>query len=118
MTGSHFRITSRHRLTKPSSVRQPAVAVICIILTTRVSGHPHRAQWHEIGRHFKDRFHLHFGEGGDGRTADYDSDYPITRGTCHVQVVRSVSDWSHGVLTERSIQNACTLDVNWLHGWC
>jgi hypothetical protein len=28
-------------------------------------------------------------------------------GTCRVQVVRSVSDWSHGVLTEHSIQNAC-----------
>ncbi|KAI0295612.1 phospholipase D/nuclease [Multifurca ochricompacta] len=27
-------------------------------------------------------------------------------GTCRVQVVRSVSDWSHGVLTEHSIQNA------------
>ena len=26
---------------------------------------------------------------------------------CNVQVVRSVSDWSHGVLTEKSIQNAC-----------
>jgi hypothetical protein len=25
----------------------------------------------------------------------------------NVQVVRSVSDWSHGVLTEHSIQNAC-----------
>jgi hypothetical protein len=27
--------------------------------------------------------------------------------TCRVQVVRSVCDWSHGVLTEQSIQNAC-----------
>lgn len=29
-------------------------------------------------------------------------------GSCRVQAVRSVSDWSHGVLTEHSIQNACT----------
>ena len=85
----------------------------CIVLTSRVLGHPHRNQWHEIGRHFKDRFHQYFGENDDGRTAGYDSDYPITRGTCHVQVVRSVSDWSHGVLTERSIQNACTLHQLW-----
>lgn len=28
-------------------------------------------------------------------------------GTCRAQAVRSVSDWSHGVLTEHSIQNAC-----------
>ena len=28
-------------------------------------------------------------------------------GSCRVQVVRSVSDWSHGVLTEHSIQDAC-----------
>ncbi|KAI1793724.1 phospholipase D/nuclease [Ganoderma leucocontextum] len=68
--------------------------------------HPHRNQWHEIGRHFKDRFHLSFGDGDEGSTAGTDSDYPITRGTCRVQVVRSVSDWSHGVLTECSIQNA------------
>ena len=31
-----------------------------------------------------------------------------TPGTCRVQVVRSVSDWSHGVLKESSIQNACS----------
>ncbi|KIM71291.1 hypothetical protein PILCRDRAFT_830441 [Piloderma croceum F 1598] len=29
-----------------------------------------------------------------------------SRGTCHVQAVRSVSEWSHGVPTECSIQNA------------
>jgi hypothetical protein len=28
-----------------------------------------------------------------------------------VQVVRSVSDWSHGVLTEHSIQNACERNI-------
>ncbi|TBU21722.1 phospholipase D/nuclease [Dichomitus squalens] len=66
--------------------------------------HPHRERWHQIGRHFKDRFHLHWPHGGE--TADYDGEYPIARGSCRVQAVRSVSDWSHGVLTECSIQNA------------
>lgn len=32
--------------------------------------------------------------------------YAHIRGTCNVQVLRSVSDWSHGILLERSIQNA------------
>ncbi|TFK85137.1 phospholipase D/nuclease, partial [Polyporus arcularius HHB13444] len=66
-----------------------------------VARHPNRDRWHGIGKHFKDRFHLNRSE-----TQDYDKEEPIARGTCRVQVVRSVSDWSHGVLTERSIQNA------------
>ena len=69
-----------------------------------MTGHPHRERWYEIGRRFKEHFHRHFyGEA----PADYDGNYPVVRGTCRVQAVRSVSDWSHGVLTERSIQNAC-----------
>lgn len=52
-----------------------------------------------MGHKYKQRWH--------GAT-DPDPDYPTTRnGMCNVQVVRSVSDWSHGVLTEHSIQNAC-----------
>ncbi|KAI0708777.1 phospholipase D/nuclease [Cerioporus squamosus] len=66
-----------------------------------VARHPHRERWHGIGKHFKDRFHLHRSD-----VQDYDKEEPIARGTCRVQAVRSVSDWSHGVLTERSIQNA------------
>ncbi|THH14594.1 hypothetical protein EW146_g5764 [Bondarzewia mesenterica] len=63
--------------------------------------HPHRERWHEMGRHFRQRFHLSDDEG-------YDEDHyaPAPQGNCRVQVVRSVSDWSHGVLTEHSIQNA------------
>ncbi|KAG8946540.1 hypothetical protein FRC04_011598 [Tulasnella sp. 424] len=38
--------------------------------------------------------------------AMYDDHYQRVTGTCNVQVVRSVSDWSHGVLKEQSIQNA------------
>jgi len=62
--------------------------------------HPHREMWHEMGRHFKERFHLDEDE-------EIDPDYSRPpHGTCRVQAVRSVSDWSHGVLTEHSIQNA------------
>ena len=59
-----------------------------------------------MGRRFKQRFHL-----DDSEEAEYDTDTypPHPSGSCHVQVVRSVSDWSHGVLTEHSIQNACEL---------
>ncbi|EIW74184.1 phospholipase D [Coniophora puteana RWD-64-598 SS2] len=62
--------------------------------------HPHREQWHQMGRRFRQRFHL---EDGD------EVEDPYARpphGKCRVQAVRSVSDWSHGVLTEHSIQNA------------
>ncbi|KAI5986718.1 hypothetical protein EDC04DRAFT_2589598 [Pisolithus marmoratus] len=62
--------------------------------------HPHREKFHEMGHRFRQRFHL----------GDYDEvEPPFTpppHGTCRVQVVRSVCDWSHGVLTEHSIQNA------------
>ncbi|KAG9312443.1 hypothetical protein JVU11DRAFT_6827 [Chiua virens] len=65
-----------------------------------VARHPHREQWHQVGRRFRQRFHLDF---GDSVEPPYP---PPPHGTCHVQAVRSVSDWSHGVLTEHSIQNA------------
>ena len=68
------------------------------------SGHPHRERWRAIGRRFKERFHLL----ADEEYEEDESVYPRPPvGTCHVQAVRSVSDWSHGVLTEHSIQNAC-----------
>jgi len=66
-------------------------------------GHPHLEQWRQIGRKYTQHFHLFHGE---------EVKFPYKKppyGTCRVQVVRSVSDWSHGVLTEHSIQNACTL---------
>ncbi|KIP04639.1 hypothetical protein PHLGIDRAFT_75578, partial [Phlebiopsis gigantea 11061_1 CR5-6] len=71
-----------------------------------VARHPLRERWHQMGRTFKQRFHRH-------RDAWYpeEEDDPMSyqrppNGTCRVQAVRSVSDWSHGVLTEKSIQNA------------
>jgi phospholipase D1/2 len=69
-----------------------------------IARHPHREHWQQIGRHFKQRFHRpqedreHDPEDGHYSRAPH--------GTCRVQVVRSVCDWSHGVLTEHSIQNA------------
>jgi phospholipase D1/2 len=70
-----------------------------------VARHPHREMWHAIGRRYKQRFHL----GDTPREAGDAEDGYRVRGAgygCHVQVVRSVSDWSNGVLTECSIQNA------------
>jgi len=69
-----------------------------------LSGHPHREALHDMGRRFKQHLHI------DDRTEE-EPDSVYTRaphGTCRVQVVRSVSDWSHGVLKENSIQNACS----------
>ena len=67
-------------------------------------GHPHREAWQDMGRRFKQRFHIDDRVGGEP-----DPEYtPGPHGTCRVQVVRSVSDWSHGVLKENSIQNACS----------
>ena len=75
--------------------------------------HPHREHWQQIGRHFKQRFHR--SENRD----EYDSDEghysSAPHGTCRVQAVRSVCDWSHGVLTEHSIQNACERKKYTLH---
>lgn len=57
-----------------------------------------------MGRQFKQRFHI-----DDRVQQEVDPVYtPAPHGTCRVQVVRSVSDWSHGVLKENSIQNACS----------
>ncbi|KAK7030848.1 hypothetical protein VNI00_013956 [Paramarasmius palmivorus] len=76
-----------------------------------VARHPHREKWHEIGRRYRQRFHWRGDDSGEG---EQDDGYPRTVGpsTCRVQVVRSVSDWSHGVLTEHSIQNAYIQLIN------
>lgn len=65
-----------------------------------LTGHPHREAWLARGRAFKQRWH------GEDAPPDDEEGYS-PHGSCRVQVVRSVSDWSHGVLTEHSIQNAC-----------
>ncbi|KAF8057468.1 hypothetical protein FPV67DRAFT_564190 [Lyophyllum atratum] len=67
-----------------------------------VARHPHRERWREIGHKYKQRWHGPSDEAGDNGQ-DY---YQPQPDGCRVQVVRSVSDWSHGVLVEHSIQNA------------
>ena len=74
--------------------------------------HPHREHWQQIGRQFKQRFHRPEDRDDDPDNGHYSS---APHGTCRVQVVRSVSDWSHGVLTEHSIQNACERKEYILH---
>lgn len=69
----------------------------------RPLGLRHRDEWKEKGRRFRQRFHI--GPGYEPHEDDHPHELPNT--TCTVQVVRSVSDWSHGVLKETSIQNAC-----------
>ncbi|KAJ6632257.1 phospholipase D/nuclease [Mycena sp. CBHHK59/15] len=65
-----------------------------------VARHPHRERWHEMGHRYKQRF-----LGMDDEEPS--PHYPVRPSPgCRVQVVRSVSDWSHGVLIEHSIQNA------------
>ena len=71
----------------------------------RLLGHPHFQRWREVGQQYKQYWH-----GPDAhleRDRDVNNPRKHQYGTCRVQVVRSVSDWSHGVLTEASVQAAC-----------
>lgn len=71
-----------------------------------IARHPHRVLWHRIGRRFRQRFHRPHLDRGRAYEPDDQFYSRPPYGSCRVQVVRSVSDWSHGVLTEHSIQNA------------
>jgi len=67
-----------------------------------VAAHPYRDQWHATGRMFKQAIHW------EKKAMEFNEHHhDLPRGTARVQVCRSVSDWSHGVLVEHSIQNAC-----------
>ncbi|KAL1743202.1 hypothetical protein HDZ31DRAFT_83591 [Schizophyllum fasciatum] len=72
-----------------------------------VARHPQRETWHEMGKRYKQYWHR--GPEEDEPEPPYT---PPNPSTCNVQVVRSVSDWSHGVLTEHSIQNAYIQLIN------
>ncbi|KAF5368099.1 hypothetical protein D9758_004381 [Tetrapyrgos nigripes] len=85
-----------------------------------VARHPQRETWSGMGRRYRQRWHrMAHGDSGPHHHDD-DDDYEDHEGyykgpnpaTCRVQVVRSVSDWSHGVLTEHSIQNAYIQLIN------
>jgi phospholipase D1/2 len=80
-------------------------------------GHPHRDHWHQIGSQFRQRFHLAPGAEELAPNEDESVYSRAPHGTMNVQVVRSVSDWSHGVLTEKSIQNACMFLNNLRGQW-
>ncbi|KAI9510126.1 hypothetical protein F5148DRAFT_1182591 [Russula earlei] len=68
--------------------------------------HPYREQWNDNGRQFRQRFHCLPGDRDYAHENDDEFFSKAPHGTCRVQVVRSVSRWSHGVATEHSIQNA------------
>ncbi|THU96802.1 phospholipase D/nuclease [Dendrothele bispora CBS 962.96] len=77
--------------------------------------HPHRETWHGMGRRYRQRWHRFAGYGEDDGDDYDDQENHYSQpdpATCRVQVVRSVSDWSHGVLTEHSIQNAYIQLIN------
>ncbi|KAF8530716.1 phospholipase D [Gautieria morchelliformis] len=72
-----------------------------------VARHPHREQWAAMGRRFQQQWHSPSPADTLARLS-LGGNAPHGHGAMamKVQVVRSVSDWSHGVLTEKSIQNA------------
>jgi len=84
-------------------------------LTTNL-GHPHLEQFKALGYKYRQKWHGAFGYEdqpdnipSENRGGGYENERQQPKsGTCRVQVVRSVCDWSHGVLTEHSIQDACT----------
>ncbi|WOO77674.1 Phospholipase D1 [Vanrija pseudolonga] len=61
--------------------------------------HPHLHKWKELGRQFAHPYH--WPPSDLPRASE-----PVPEGTCRVQVLRSAADWSHGILTEDSIQEA------------
>ncbi|PVG01208.1 phospholipase D/nuclease [Serendipita vermifera] len=74
-----------------------------------VAHHPDRTNWEQVGHKYKERFlkSLHNrGHHSREREDPNDHHHNWNDATCRVQVVRSISDWSHGYLTEHSIQNA------------
>lgn len=90
------------------------------------SGHPNREGWEAVGRRYQEHVlgavpgewrHPWDVETRKGRNqyhapevrAPQQSAPTTAAASCKVQVVRSVCDWSHGVLTEHSIQNACKM---------
>jgi len=61
-----------------------------------------REQWQDKSHSFQQDIHSEkkVAESGEGH-------HGLPHGTARVQVCRSASDWSHGILNEYSIQNAC-----------
>ncbi|GAA6031278.1 hypothetical protein NBRC10512_003294 [Rhodotorula toruloides] len=66
-----------------------------------IAGHPHLRKFAEIGQHF----HIHLRSPGPEGWSEPIGPRPGA-GTTRVQVLRSSADWSHGIVTESSIQTA------------
>jgi phospholipase D1/2 len=82
------------------------------------SGFPDYQVWQERGQRYKERFLKGMNQMNQGMLQQGDEQEQVAEdpddhkhdfnaATCRVQVCRSISDWSHGFLTEHSIQNAC-----------
>jgi hypothetical protein len=71
---------------------------------------PHLQWWREIRHKYTQRWH-----GPDANQRD--NSHCHMYGTCRVQVFRSVCDWSHGVLTKHSIQDACAYFKWYMRDW-
>lgn len=95
--------------------RQLLVSQRSTLLTSPISlipcsGHPHLKRWKEIGKKYKQRWHGDFREEEEREEREERNrgfSHSRAKRTSRIQVLRSVSDWSHGVLTEHSIQDAC-----------
>lgn len=84
--------------------------------TLLLKGHPHLEKWKAIGRQYTQKMHGLLSDppdppqqkhAGPVVPSVHDAPNGPKLKTCRAQVVRSVCDWSHGVLTEHSIQDAC-----------
>ncbi|KAF8962898.1 phospholipase D/nuclease [Flammula alnicola] len=71
-----------------------------------VARHPHLQRWREIGRKYRQRWHGPQREVVEREEQESGLGQSHGKQKCRIQAVRSVSDWSHGVLTEHSIQDA------------
>lgn len=118
----------------PTNLRQVRALVVYELNSYLIdpSDHPDRESWEAVGRRYQEHF---LGAGPEDWRHPWDvearkktrpqphyaAQEPIPRqpspvkaaATCKVQVVRSVCDWSHGLLTEHSIQNACKSSLRW-----
>lgn len=107
-----------------SSRRSPASDIIVTYLDRphheglEAEAQRFRNRWHELEdrvdqRGAEARHERHAAR--EGRTFSRDGlpdPYSTAPGTCDVQVLRSICDWSHGQLIEHSIQNAYIQLIN------
>lgn len=125
MIGSRSLITFRNSRMRLFLVR--VVDRVGMPMLTIHEDHPYRQAWDEMGRRFSNTWHQVETAQDTGPTLNaltpfeppkgvlpdsFQDHHPRFHGTCDIQVVRSASNWSHGVLTEHSIQNAYIQLIN------